>query len=507
MPNQLLGSDKILRLNDSSLLGLVQSVEWTPNFNAQDIFELGKDSKVDTGLELEITGSIELNAAGGLPGLLARMIPVRDASGNFSSYTYSSSGASGRNAYTFVQNDLKEAQFDLSIYEKTDQTNWNRSVVLPRVFLTSISGRVDSNGIASGTMNFAGEFVVGLPSPYHEVKCIPAMVGIGTDANKLILLDGTITTTNWTILYAYVNERRLRTTTTDAAWCAFDSTFPKVAVTGLNVTTDFRDAICRVLVYRTASPSSTFPAIPAPFTGQAQGAQTGTTLQDSDEAWSVNGFAEYNVTITSGTGVGQVRRVVSNTATILTVTPAWSINPVTLDSKYSIYLRDTTAFAVRGYQADMFIAPANAVSPTSSEQWLKVQSVDWNLDMKVEALRQIAFTSLGTSVYCRVPTFPFDVSANMTVYETDWKDWKAILNKTFPGNDKYQDSYDLAPDNIKPLFALVVVLRTRSGATLQTLRFLDMRVDGYGNRVNIGGRSEISWSMRGTQFTVIGANA
>lgn len=503
---QTLGSDKILRLNDFNLLGLVQSVDWAPNFGAQDIFELGQDAKVDTAMELEISGSIEVGANGGLPGLLARTIVVRDVSGAFSGYSYNpASLTTGKNAYTLTQNSLKEAQFDLSIYEKTDQTSWNRSVVLPRCFLTSMSGRVDANGVASGTLNFGGDFVVGLPSPYHEVRCLPATIGLGADAGKLILSDATVTTTNWTILYAYIDERRLRTVTTDAAYCAFDATNPKVTVTGLAISTDFKTAVGRVIVYKTASPSSTFPSIPAAFTGTATSGGA-STLTDTTQAWTVNGFTNYNVTITQGTGIGQVRRIASNTATVLTVDTAWGTNP-DATSKYSIYLRDTTAFAIRGYQADIYIAPANAVSPTASEQWLKVQSCDWNVDMKVEALRQIAFNTLGSSVYCRVPTYPLDLGANVSVYETDWKDWKAVLNKTFPGNDKYQDSYDLAPDNLKPTFAVVIQFKTKAGTLIQTMRFTDMRVDGYGNRVNVGGRAEISWALKGTQFTLVGFNA
>lgn len=51
-----------------------------------------------------------------------------------------------------------------------------------------------------------------------------------------------------------------------------------------------------------------------------------TTLTDSTKSWTVNAMAGVNVRIIDGTGAGQVRRVISNTATALTVS-AWGTNP------------------------------------------------------------------------------------------------------------------------------------------------------------------------------------
>lgn len=52
-----------------------------------------------------------------------------------------------------------------------------------------------------------------------------------------------------------------------------------------------------------------------------------TTLTDVSRAWVVNQWANTLVKIISGTGAGQYRIVVSNTATILTVNAAWTVNP------------------------------------------------------------------------------------------------------------------------------------------------------------------------------------
>jgi hypothetical protein len=58
-------------------------------------------------------------------------------------------------------------------------------------------------------------------------------------------------------------------------------------------------------------------------------------LTDSSKNWTVNGYTNKVVKLTGGTGSGQVRNIVSNTDTILTVDKAWTTNPDNT-SEYSI---------------------------------------------------------------------------------------------------------------------------------------------------------------------------
>lgn len=65
---------------------------------------------------------------------------------------------------------------------------------------------------------------------------------------------------------------------------------------------------------------------PSVDTGQAT-AGGAATLEDTAKTWMVNEWAGRVIEITEGTGKGQFRNIVSNTATILTVAPAWTIVP------------------------------------------------------------------------------------------------------------------------------------------------------------------------------------
>lgn len=58
------------------------------------------------------------------------------------------------------------------------------------------------------------------------------------------------------------------------------------------------------------------------------------TITDTAKAWTVNAWRDFLVVIKTGTGLGQVRRITSNTATQLTVTPPWDTadTPVATDT-------------------------------------------------------------------------------------------------------------------------------------------------------------------------------
>ena len=72
------------------------------------------------------------------------------------------------------------------------------------------------------------------------------------------------------------------------------------------------------------------------------------------EGWSVDAYAGKNVEITSGTGAGQVRNVLSNTAEILTVDRAWTTNP-DATSVYKVIKVNTLLFDRDGTGNDQIL--------------------------------------------------------------------------------------------------------------------------------------------------------
>lgn len=96
---------------------------------------------------------------------------------------------------------------------------------------------------------------------------------------------------------------------------------------GLGITDTASDVLC------TLANTTKFAAFSGLATGTAT-AGASTTLTCSTGAWTSSSLINAWVKITAGTGVGQTRRIVSNTSTVLTVA-AWTTNPST-DSVFQI---------------------------------------------------------------------------------------------------------------------------------------------------------------------------
>lgn len=77
------------------------------------------------------------------------------------------------------------------------------------------------------------------------------------------------------------------------------------------------------------------------------------TLTNSTKNWLVNGWANYQVRITAGTGKGQIRTIASNTATVLTVSAAWTVVP-DATSVYSIEGNDDTMYLLGNNAVTMY---------------------------------------------------------------------------------------------------------------------------------------------------------
>jgi len=128
-------------------------------------------------------------------------------------------------------------------------------------------------------------------------------------------------------------------------------------------------------------------------TGTATGG-TPTTLSNSGKAWAVNQWANSQVRITAGTGLGQVRSITSNTATTLTV-PTWTTQP-DATSVYAIEGNDDYIYymgsnAVTLYRYSISAGTWTTLSPTAargaapstgmSGHWIwGVTATDWNVE-------------------------------------------------------------------------------------------------------------------------------
>lgn len=140
---------------------------------------------------------------------------------------------------------------------------------------------------------------------------------------------------------------------------------------------------------------------------------TSNTLTDSGKGWTTNQWTNYQIRITQGTGIGQVRTISSNTGTQITVSSNWGVNP-----------DNTSVYAIEGNDDFIYLLGNNAVTmyrySISSNSWVtlspsvarssvpgvgmsanwvaSVDSVGWNLENDIRNGRYIYSFRGGATV-------------------------------------------------------------------------------------------------------------
>lgn len=109
------------------------------------------------------------------------------------------------------------------------------------------------------------------------------------------------------------------------------------------------------------------------------------TLTDVAKAWAVNVWSNYLIRITAGTGIGQVRTIASNTATVITVLTAWG---ATIDntSKYEIFEANTSPVTNTWTQLTAAGSSASLATPalTRHSIWCTVAAINTSVTLRIE---------------------------------------------------------------------------------------------------------------------------
>ena len=150
---------------------------------------------------------------------------------------------------------------------------------------------------------------------------------------------------------------------------------------------------------------------------------TGNTLTNSTKTWTTNQWANYQIRITAGTGIGQVRTISSNTGTQITVSSNWPVVPDT-SSTYVIEGNDDFIYLLGNGAVTMYrysisgntwstISPAVARSTSPgigmSAQWVaSISSIGWDNESDIRNGRYIySFRGIATGTLHR-----YDIALN-----------------------------------------------------------------------------------------------
>ncbi len=440
------GKDVIYKIHDVGTLNGIQNFSWDPAFNEEFLEELGNVNYVATSVEPEISGSFDVTSTGSAVALLSKMIMTLDGSGGFTGYLFASGTP---NVGTITSADLEFAQFDL-IGPKQTNGSWDRSEFFPRVFLSSMSYSGDASGNAAASYSFEGQ----LAEVYRSDAA-----GIGHDIITKIATYTTATTF----------------TLEDMAF-RMDSEAGEAGVTATNPTHLYIAALIDENVYSDAF------------------------LSNIDDQADV-GPIIVTMLATAPVPVGARITVLVYADDAGTAFPTVT-NPVTPDFIRSnfmdIWLVSVATTDIDGLADGAFITQAFV----DADLYLRVQSFDINVDLRRETLRQIK-EQAGSSIYYRSATYPLQITANATTFESDLADWIAITAVADPPVDPFDDKLDLAKF-VGVTYQLVVRYYVDPTTPIQMVGLLDATVTGMSSSVGVGGRTEVNWSFAGSNIRIEG---
>ena len=122
-----------------------------------------------------------------------------------------------------------------------------------------------------------------------------------------------------------------------------------------------------ILTVRSGTSKLTSAPIQTSDSGTSTGSNTTSTLRDTGKSWTTNIFAGAAVIIDGGTGSGQTSFIVSNTATILTVSPVWTTTPdATSTYKIAAEPRGFKAVTWQGLNGKLLLAAKDWVTYKTS---------------------------------------------------------------------------------------------------------------------------------------------
>lgn len=441
---QVRGSDAVISINHFDALNALTNFNWDGRFNEEQVQEIGTDAYAATTITPEVAGSFEATAVGNTVGILKRMIQKFNAStGAFEGYLagYDPDEAGfGNEVGTVRSKDLEKAVFDLIEKKKPNET-FSRATVLPRAHLSSLAIRADANGMGMETYNFEGDLVRAYESPYQDVIAIPGQRSSSTLVTfpgnyELSVTPGTAANTEYVVIALMVD----------------DIIVPRASLT----------------------------------VGTVGGA-----VEPADDTLTL--ASPYTVPEGARISLLAYRKLAGSFPTLTKPTAARFFKANQID----IFLVENTGSNSYYDLADA--ALVNHADFVNSNRLLRAQSVDLNIDLRREALRQIAKTDTGNAVFYRGATYPLNVTANLSLLETSLAEWAKLQGKDLSVEGNYVDLAQFEGKTWQ-----IVVRYYYNGTAVAATAMCDARVTAQGRRIAAGGRAEVTYGFTGSQLVFEG---
>jgi len=343
----------------------------------------------------------------------------------------------GNNTRLFRERDLERAVCDLIESKKANEV-FDRSTLIPRAYLKSVQISAKSDGVATEQYQFDADLLELFRAPKHDLVSVPVTRDTTGTPSTTVVVPGAYDLSAWTIYCLDIDGDRVYASDLTVAGQEVTLNAAPIAA-GRSVTLGSKLAL---VLYKTVP--GTFPTITYPTTARFVKA-------DHINIWLVNPTATFLVG-------GQTRTVEAHLAAGVDF--------------------NTIPFS----DADLF---------------LRVQSMDLNVDLGREALREIRKNDRGNPIFYRAAKYPLNITCDISAMERDASEWAKMQGKSAT------DVLNLAGFENKEW--MIVSRYFKGNVALQTVGLLNATVENPGSRVQVGGRAEMTWKLAGSKFAVQGA--
>jgi hypothetical protein len=441
---QIQARDSVFRIGPSlTAVSMIQNFSWDVTSNEERLEQLGDQNFFAITQMPEVSASFEVHSSGALSQVLSQLIyGINLVTGEYEA-------PSGTNARLFRETDLERAVFDVVNCKKANEI-FTRSEVLTRLHLDSISVSASADGMAKESYQASGDLVEIFRSPTHDVYVVPCTRLLGSPLTTVVL----------------------------------PAPFgPVVEAVTVNAAADFRLIAVDVNGDRFLPAEVTIAALSS------------------------------NIVLTAGAiAAGRSFPLGAKISAIVHRKTAGSFPIVTYGStarfvkaeKTDIFLVDpTSTYLVAGQTRTVRAHLAagvdfNVIPFTLNERVLRAQSVDMQINLNREPLKQIARNDRGNSIYHRAATFPLDVTANVQLLETDLLMWQRITGATA------NSTLDLASFENRE-WMLIMRYYLPNNTPVQTVGVLNARVTNPNMNIAVQGRVEQSFQFIGSEIAIQGA--
>lgn len=143
----------------------------------------------------------------------------------------------------------------------------------------------------------------------------------------------------------------------------------------------------------------------------------------------------------------------------------------------------------------------------STDNYLRVQSLDMTVDLGREELKEIARNETKSAIFYRAPQYPLDITGSIRIFESTLDKFAQLQGKTLNESattssidtENVLDSNDFIDAKV-----IVEWYKYGSDSPIQRMTCDNVAITGFDSTQEVNGRKEATWNLKTSDFLIEG---